>query len=1118
MILCVALTVFFFAGGCASHRTSTESLAIRAHVNELIRSVPAEDPVERDRLDAGFMEMGAPGVRELCSRLLHPGLGDDSRFRTALTSLGTFVSRPGAEMERVLYVKAIIEALKSEPENEVRAFLIRRLQAAGRDESVPVLARFITHPDLGEPAITALTAIASPGAQEALAGALEDTQGSNRLAIINGLADLQSSIAVSKILGFAKSESRMERLSAIRALAQIGDPSADAILAQSMRSAQPADRSLIAGYYLIYAQRVGEMGDKVRSIQICRQILDEFKSESSNTVCQTALGVLVKMAGPEAMADLLETVMTGDTELAAAALDFTMDLPGPSITAKLVNHLQQEEPQIGVLLLRTISDRGDLSALPAILKQTESSNKGVRLAAISASVRLGKKDALSRFIEILKGPDPDEIAAVKEALFQIPISEIITPLASSFSVLSIPGRIAVLEVVSGQPGTEVHNLVGNAIEMDDSQVRIAAARALERTGTGADFRKVLGLYLASTDPGGQEALRTTCAVLAGRTMNPRGTIDSLISDYWSSSAHQRQSLLGLLARVGEDSVLKILAVEALNRDQDMREHSVKLLSGWPGQEAVDILLSVAEKSGDPKSRTLALRGCLRIAEQEQLSPRSRLNIIRKTLAVASEPDEKRLILAGLAQVGTPESLSLIAEMMRDQSVSFDAAITALSMVSPVEDNGNRLHREDIARSFIDVIVDTQTARRVDEHFETLAGLNQPPEGFELLFNGNDLSGWKGLVKDPPARAQIDPIEMKSAQAEADSLMRDHWRVENGILVFDGNGHSLCTAKDYGDFEMLVDWKIGKEGDSGIYLRGSPQVQIWDPAQWPVGSGGLYNNQKGPSNPLEPADNPIGEWNSFRIKMIGERVTVHLNGVLVVDDVVLENYWERDKPIYPVGQIELQSHNSPLYFRNIYIREIPRVESPHEGLLFNGNDLSGWESIGGNENSWQVDNGVLFTNGGGGGWLSTQREFANFKLELEFRVPSGGNSGIFLRAPHQGDPAYTGMEIQVLDDYAEQYANLKPWQYTGSVYAVQPPATRASKQANQWQKMTITCDGPRIRVVLNNEQIINTNLIDHMDKTARNPGLKRRRGFIGLQNHGTKIEYRNIRLVELSDDE
>lgn len=197
-------------------------------------------------------------------------------------------------------------------------------------------------------------------------------------------------------------------------------------------------------------------------------------------------------------------------------------------------------------------------------------------------------------------------------------------------------------------------------------------------------------------------------------------------------------------------------------------------------------------------------------------------------------------------------------------------------------------------------------------------LNVPPKGFTALFNGKDLSGWKGLVANPPERAKMSAETLKTKQAEADERMRAHWKVEDGALVFDGKGDSLCTIKDYGDFELYVDWKILKNGDSGIYLRGSPQVQIWDN---PLGSGAFYNNQQNPSNPLVKADKPIGEWNTFRIRMVGERVSVWLNGTLVTDNVVMENYWERDKPIYPKGQIELQNHGNTLWFRNVFIKEL-----------------------------------------------------------------------------------------------------------------------------------------------------------------------------------------------------
>jgi len=287
--------------------------------------------------------------------------------------------------------------------------------------------------------------------------------------------------------------------------------------------------------------------------------------------------------------------------------------------------------------------------------------------------------------------------------------------------------------------------------------------------------------------------------------------------------------------------------------------------------------------------------------------------------LAREPAEKNAVLEGLGKIRHREALLMIDPFLDDPAFRGKAVRAAMECALPAP--GYRgLAGFDTARILKKAAVHIPSEydrERVERYVDSLL----LAEGFSPLFNGKDLSGWKGLVKDPPARGRMTAKELRKEQMEADEDMRRHWRVIDGTLVFDGQGHSLCAAKDYSDFELFVDWKIEPGGDSGLYLHGSPQVQIWDPAQWPEGSGGLYNNKIGPSKPLSPADLPVGEWNTFFIRMLGERVTVELNGVLVVDNVVMENYWERDKAIYPAGQIELQAHSTPLYFKNIYIREL-----------------------------------------------------------------------------------------------------------------------------------------------------------------------------------------------------
>src|SRR5690606_2626085 len=254
------------------------------------------------------------------------------------------------------------------------------------------------------------------------------------------------------------------------------------------------------------------------------------------------------------------------------------------------------------------------------------------------------------------------------------------------------------------------------------------------------------------------------------------------------------------------------------------------------------------------------------------------------------------------------------------------------------------------------------------------------------------------------------------------------------------------------------------------------VQIWDTSRVnvgaQVGSGGLYNNQKHESKPLKVADTPLGEWNTFRITMVGDRVTVYLNGELVTDSVVLENYWDRGLPIFPKEQIELQAHGTHVSYRDIYIRELPRKEvfqlpedEKQEGfeVLFDGTNLEAWT---GNTTAYQIsDEGTLaiYPTKGSGGNLYTKEEFADFVYRFEFRLTPGANNGIGIRAPLEGDAAYKGMEIQVLDDNAEMYKDLAPYQYHGSVYGVIPAKRGYLKPMGEWNEEEIYIKGNKIRV-------------------------------------------------------
>ncbi|HOX74969.1 MAG TPA: DUF1080 domain-containing protein [Bacteroidales bacterium] len=499
---------------------------------------------------------------------------------------------------------------------------------------------------------------------------------------------------------------------------------------------------------------------------------------------------------------------------------------------------------------------------------------------------------------------------------------------------------------------------------------------------------------------------------------------------------------------------------------------------------------------------------------------------------ALSAERKNQILAELGKLKTYQTLFLVGEYLDDPATSATAAKSAMYIALPSVSETAGMYgvkvREILNKALLKIAGQESEYDRemINKYLMSMSA----DEGFIPMFNGKDLTGWQGLVENPLTREKMKPAELAKKQAEADKKVPLNWSVKDGCIWFNGRGDNLCSIKQYADFELLADWKITKEGDSGIYLRGTPQVQIWDTSRVSVGaqvgSGGLYNNQTNPSKPLKVADNPVGEWNTFRIIMIGEKVSVWLNGELVVDNVTMENYWDRKIPIFPKGPIELQAHGTDLAFRDIYVREISEKEynlTPEEKAegfvaLFNGRNLDNWT---GNKESYVAEDGmiVIRPDKGSGGNLYTEKEYSDFIFRFEFQLTPGANNGLGIRAPLTGDAAYVGMELQILDNTAPVYANLQPYQYHGSVYGVIPAKKGFLNPVGEWNYEEVIVQGTQIKVILNGTTIVDGDIAGPRDNGTmdhnEHPGLKNKSGHIGFLGHGSVVNFRNIRIKDLS---
>ena len=372
---------------------------------------------------------------------------------------------------------------------------------------------------------------------------------------------------------------------------------------------------------------------------------------------------------------------------------------------------------------------------------------------------------------------------------------------------------------------------------------------------------------------------------------------------------------------------------------------------------------------------------------------------------------------------------------------------------------------------------------------------EPPKGFRAILNGKDLTGWHGLNPHQAAKLTGEKKEANLAKQRAE--FPDHWTVENGELVNDGHGPYAATDEEFGDMELLLEYKTVAKADSGIYLRETPQVQIWDYTEaggkWNIGadkgSGGLWNNKNNERFPPACYDQPFGEWNRMSIMIIGERVWVTLNNHTTVNGVRMENYWDRTKPMPKQGRLQLQTHGGEIRFRNMSVRVLDG-ESANQFLAssdfhaympaFNGTDFTGWQ---GATDNYEIVDGAIRCKQGKGGNLFTNEVYQDFSVRCQFKVPPGGN----------------------------KYANLKPYQYHGSAYGMAPALRGYQRPVGQWNFQEVTMIGSRVTVELNGFLILDADLKDLKSNLPKHVGKDNAAGHFGFCGHNDAVSFRDIRI-------
>ncbi|TLU98995.1 DUF1080 domain-containing protein [Dyadobacter luticola] len=1099
-------------------------------IEVLFSKLPSENESVLKKNMETLEQLGKPGLVQIASMLKPLGKGDNTKVQYAIGGFTYYASQAGKETARKNAADAYAEALGNVNDPDSKNFLIYQLQTVGKDESVDILKSYLTDERLSGPAARALSRIGSPAAGAALLQALGSAKGSVQIAITEALGGSRYKEAASAIEKTATSEELLLRKVSLFALSEIGAPTSEPILLAAAQKAKYGyDEADATAVYLKYLGRLAENGNAATSEKAALALIAAATDPKQTSTKSSALKIYSDIKKRESVPVLVAAMNNDDAQYRAAALKLGQKYLMADGTRPWLAAIKKANPVTQAEIITMLGWAGSQDALPEITKLLKSKDTKVKTAAIWATGKIGQGSSIPALIAVLKTANVEEAAAVKSSLLTIKGNNLTDQLAAALPGLPPAGQAAVIDVLGARQASSKLPAVWALLKSANPEVKKSAFDALKSLTTNKDLPQLFTLLNSTTLPEEIAAVQKAVAVNLKESGNASAQTDLILKQMQAAPADKQANYLPIFASIGDKKALNTVVSAYNTGSASIQKGAITALSAWNDGSAANDLMMIAKKSTDADDFNAALTGYMAAASKSAKTPAIKVIMLREAMAVAKTDAQKEAVLKELAKYRTFNAL-LFAGKYLDNAGTQQAAAQTVSSIALSNKNFYGAEIKDILTKAASVLNGKDGEMQKEALRKHLAAL-PAGDGFVSLFNGKDLTGWKGLVENPIARSKMSADTLAAKQKKADEVAQKVWYAKDGELVFSGHGDNLCTVKPYGDFEMYVDWKIQKDGDAGIYLRGTPQVQIWDTSRVDVGaqvgSGGLYNNQKNPSKPTKLADNAIGAWNTFHITMIGDRVSVDLNGENVVDNVVLENYWDHNLPIFATEQLELQAHGNQINYRDIYVREIPRPETfklsdneKNEGfkVLFDGTNMFEWT---GNKTDYFIENGemVVDPKKGGHGNLYTKDEYSDFDFRFEFQLTPGANNGLGIRTPMEGDAAYVGTEIQILDNDADIYKDLHDYQYHGSAYGIIPAKRGFLKPMGEWNYEEVRVQGSKIKVTLNGTVILDGDLaeasrngtVDHKE----HPGLARTTGHLGFLGHGSELKFRNIRISDLT---
>jgi HEAT repeat protein len=791
-------------------------------VADLLARMPVYNSSELERQMEEMTRMGETGRAMILLSLKPSGSGDDTPVRFAVESYSRYLSAPDRSSQRSKWESECIAFFRRSSLPEIKEFMLSQLIYTGGREAAELAVENIESGLMCESSAALLMATGTSGVGDKLIALLDDSELSCAAGVMNCLSGDIANRALQQLIQWYRRGDQDEKRAAIGAISRAEGTDPYRFLTEAAEK-----NGFDAGYtgetdaLINYAYSAGKRGESDVPAEVAVMLLRRPLSSESVHYRKAALTLLAEFQGEEALDQLIREFRSEEESVRRTAINLAGRIPGESVTAALCSQVKEMPAYIASDIITVIGLRGDRSASEPLSEMLFNSVPEIRIPGVRAYARLEGSESVETLIDYMRSYPyyEDQLIAVEALSFtadSLARQKVAAAIADSPPVTKAN---MIMFVASG--GEPVYfPLIAQYCNSQNNIVSEAAYDALPEVSRPGDTEMLISMALQNSN---EERVADLLKAIAGSVKyseNPANASE-LFSKRVAKSGYNR-TLLSALPLIGDRRSAECILKAFEAGDAESRDFIYSLMEQWPRNEITDALYEIVA-SGNKSYQERAFREfCTRV--QEGNIPGEQKLLLARRIEPWATSDERRLIL-----INAVEDIRSFTGMVwlsgylgKSDSVSQKAAAVIADIALP-DENGHPGYTGEMAMEIL------QRAARVLKGGEKAAAAEawissvDGEEGFVSMFNGDNLDGWQGLVENPLARSRMTDKELAAKQKEADMEMRKNWSVDGGAIWFSGNGANLCSVEEYGDFEMLVDWRITKNGDSGIYLRGTPQV-------------------------------------------------------------------------------------------------------------------------------------------------------------------------------------------------------------------------------------------------------------------------------------------------------